>query len=111
VTSRCFLKGRKDVRVNQFSARQESQGPSRDIARYNCLKTSGMYKIQEKSGRADVTKGKLGSTSLGNESRPSGKWQPADGPVYSVGCVGRKFEFLKPRENVTKPGELLLLID
>jgi hypothetical protein len=27
-TSRCFLKGKKDVRVNQFSTRHERQGPA-----------------------------------------------------------------------------------
>jgi hypothetical protein len=37
VMSGCFLMGRKDVRVNQFSARHESRGPSRDIICYSCL--------------------------------------------------------------------------
>jgi hypothetical protein len=36
VTSRCFLKGNKDVRDNQFSARHESQRPSRNIECFNC---------------------------------------------------------------------------
>jgi hypothetical protein len=47
VTSRCFLKGWKDVRVNQFSARHESRGPSRDIILQVLGKgaySSGIYK-------------------------------------------------------------------
>jgi hypothetical protein len=44
---------------------------------------------RKKAGRPEVTKWKRRSNCSGNESRPSGEWQPTDGPVYSAGCVGR----------------------
>lgn len=36
VASTCYLKDRKDMRVNQFSARNESREAYRDITCYNC---------------------------------------------------------------------------
>jgi hypothetical protein len=116
VTSRCFLKGKKDVRVNQFSARHENRGPNRDIICFDC---SGKGHIarkctrpRKKSGRSDVTECKPGSNDSGKRITTIGKWQSTDGPVYSIGCAGRKdCEFLKLKVNISKTGELLLLID
>jgi hypothetical protein len=60
VTSRCFLKGNKDISVNQFSARHESQTPSRNIVCFNCSEKGHIArectKPRNKADRPDVTK-------------------------------------------------------
>ncbi|XP_023705571.2 uncharacterized protein LOC111863458 [Cryptotermes secundus] len=66
---------------------------------------------REKADGPEINKGKSRSNGSGNESGPSEKWQPTVGPVYSVGCMGRNdCEFLKLRVNISKRGELFLLI-
>jgi hypothetical protein len=41
-----------------------------------------------------------------------GKRRPTDGPVYAIGCMGvEKPLFLKLKVNISKGGELLLLVD
>jgi hypothetical protein len=76
VSSRCFLKGKKDLRVNQFLARHENRRPSSDVVCFNCSEKGHIArectKPRKKPGRPDATRWKPGTNSSGNESRPSG---------------------------------------
>jgi hypothetical protein len=59
VTSRFFLKGKMNVRVNQFSARHESQWPSRNIIYSEKGHIAQEYKRHKKKTDQMLLKGNL----------------------------------------------------
>ena len=75
VASRCYLRDRKDTRVNQFSARNENREATRDITCYNCQGKGHVAKQCRKPKkyieRQGVSRERNGNNRSGNEFRPS----------------------------------------
>jgi len=76
VASRCYLKDRKDARVNQLSVRNENREKNSDITCYNCQGKGHMArhcrKPKKRFERQGPIKERQGSSNYsGNESRPS----------------------------------------
>lgn len=95
VAGRCYLKDKKDNRFNQVSARNEDREKNSDMACYNCQGKQHMAKHcrkpKKRLERQGLIKERNGSNNYsGNEFRPSESFQPTDGPLYSVGCIGQE---------------------
>ena len=76
VASRCYLRERKDTRVNQLSVKYEQREKSSDITCYNCQGKGHMAKHcrkpKKRLERQGLTKERnAGSNYSGNEFRPS----------------------------------------
>jgi len=76
VASRCYLKDRKDTRVNQFSVKDESREKSSDITCYNCQGKGHIVrncrKPRKRVERQGLIKERNGNSyHSGNEFRPS----------------------------------------
>jgi len=95
VASRCYLKDRKDTRLNQLSARNENREENSDITCYNCQGIGNMAKHCRTPKRRlqiqRLIKERIGSNShWGKRVSTIGKQQPTDGPVYSIGYTGQE---------------------
>jgi hypothetical protein len=76
VASKCYLKDRRDMRVNQISARDDSREKGSELICYNCQGRGHMARYCRKpKKRGDKQAGKKGESRcnsyLGNELRPS----------------------------------------
>jgi len=81
VASRCYLKEKKDTRVNQFSARNENKERNSDITCFNCQEKGHMAKQCRKPKKRFEKRGLFKGINesrnySGNESRPSVSSRP-----------------------------------
>ena len=117
VASRCYLKDRKDTRFNQLSVRNENREKNCDITCYNCQVKEHIAqhcrKPKKSLDRQGLMKERNGSNNQsGKRVSAIGKQQPADGPIYSIGCIGRESHgFLRLKLDISKEDDLLFLID
>ena len=117
VASRCYLKDRKDTRVNQLSVKNESRETDSDIICYNCQGKGHIArhcrKPKKHFERQGLIKERNGNNNHSEKQVSTiGEQQPTDGPVYSIGCIGNEnLEFLRLRVYISKENELLFLID
>ena len=72
IASRCYLKDRKDTRVNQLSVRNENREKNSDITCYNCQGKGHMAKYcrqpKKRLERQGLIKERSGSKSVGETS-------------------------------------------
>jgi len=81
IASRCYLKDKKDTRVNQFSARNENREKNSEVTCFNCQGKGHMAKHcrkpKKRFERQGLFKERNGSSNYsGNESRPSESSRP-----------------------------------
>ena len=113
IASRCYLREKKDVRVNHLTARNVSREKPQDITCFNCQGKGHMArqctKPKKRFERRDLSR--RGAGYPGGESRPS---EGNDRPTvrsYTVGRVAKSSqEFLKLAVDISND-ELLFLID
>ena len=98
-------------RLEILSVRNENRKKNSDINCYNCKEKGQMAKHCRKPKKRLERRG-LRKERSGKRVSTIGKQQPTDGPVYSIGCIGREnHEFLRLKVDISKEDNLLILID
>ena len=117
VASRCYLKDRKDTRVNQLAVKNENREKNSDVTCYNCQGKGHIARHCRKPRKnferqGLIKEGNANNNHSGKEFRPSERMKPTEGQVYSIGCIGNEnLEFLRLEVDISKENELLCLID
>jgi len=99
------------------SVRDENQENNSDIICYNCQGKGHIArycrKPKKRLGKPGLIKERNGGSNYpGKRVSTTGKQQPTDGPIYTIGYVGQaNLAFLKLKVDISKEDELLFLID
>jgi hypothetical protein len=115
IAAKCYLKDKKDARVNKLGSKTQGstpkfQGSRRgEIKYYNCGEVGHMARDCKKSRHA---RRNMPLVESGLEGRPPDRINPSKASVNTVGCKnGAATECVSMRSDISNGNELLFLVD